>query len=79
MAPNGFVCCNPEHIKWDTQLANVHDVIAKGIHISQTCKPTKEIASAGGKSVTAKIQICERCGHTGKFPSFGYHIKRCLL
>ena len=77
MAPNGFVCCNPNHIKWDTHAENMRDVIRKGIHISQTCKPTHDVCSAGGKAITSKIQVCEHCGHTGKYPSFGWHIKKC--
>lgn len=77
MAPNGFICVNPRHIKWDTQAANVADVIAKGMHISQTNKATKATRQAGGRAVTAKVQVCERCGHTGKLPSFGWHKKRC--
>jgi hypothetical protein len=77
-APNGFICCNPRHIKWDTQAANVADVITKGKHISQTHKPTLAMCSAGGKAATAKVQVCERCGHTGKLPSFGWHKRTCV-
>lgn len=78
-APNGFVCCNPDHIKWDSQAANVSDVIAKGIHISQTEEfHTVDHKRSGGIAATSKIRVCERCGHTGKYPSFGHHIRKCL-
>jgi hypothetical protein len=79
MAPNGFVCVNPRHIKWDTQKANVGDILAKGLHMSQTHPATPATCSIGGKAAAAQTRMCKHCGHVGRLPSFWHHAKKCGL
>jgi hypothetical protein len=77
-APNGFVCCNPEHIKWDSAAANIKDIMTKGKHISQSEEFHKsDNKKIGGIAATSKVRVCEHCGHIGKYPSFGFHIRKC--
>lgn len=72
MAPNGFVCINPQHLVWGTQKENMSD-------------KTPEVRSKAGKEAAASpVHIskrsfkCHHCGKEGKGPTMQkYHFDRC--
>lgn len=58
-APNGFVCCNPEHLAWGTVSENTFDTIKDGKHFSIRYP---ERAANHFKKMNATLLTCPHCG-----------------
>ena len=73
--PNGFTCCNPEHITWGTKSENALDDVARGKHGSQTHPETYgDTLRKLNKERNAISYTCDRCGKIGKGPRMKKHV-----
>jgi hypothetical protein len=74
-APNGFICCNPEHIVWGTWSENALDTVKDGKHISK--RYPEKCAACFDKA----NKILLECPHCGALNNVGlskqHHFDNC--
>lgn len=69
MAPNGFTCCNPDHLVWGTYADNsAHRDRKKIIDIAKL-----------PQSAAISRSFCPYCGYESTKLGLGKHIKSCPL
>lgn len=71
--PDGFVCCNPDHIKWGTYYENRMDQSPEARAASGKAAALTDGPSRGGKMPTAGGNLQRTCVHCGRTMSAAMH------